>query len=96
MTRVVCVGHVMVDVLAQRPRELAVGSNTPSPITLSDGTHVERVASAPVVALDSTGAGDAFAAGVLAARLSGASVTQALRSGNELAARAVRQRGARP
>jgi ribokinase len=62
----------------------------------SNGREVRRETPAPVVAIDSTGAGDAFAAGVLAARLSGADVAASLRAGNALAARAVRQRGARP
>jgi ribokinase len=62
----------------------------------SDGTHVVRVAPEQLVAVDSTGAGDAFAAGVLVARQSGADVTEALRAGNALAGRAIAQRGARP
>jgi ribokinase len=62
----------------------------------SDGKQVVRAASAPIVPIDSTGAGDAFAAGVIAARLAGATVADALRAGNELAAQAITQRGARP
>lgn len=62
----------------------------------SDGTRVVRVAPEPLVAVDSTGAGDAFAAGVLVARQSGADVSDALRAGNALAGRAIAQRGARP
>jgi sugar/nucleoside kinase (ribokinase family) len=46
--------------------------------------------------LDTTGAGDAFAAGFLIARLSGAGPEQALREGCRLAAVAVRTPGARP
>jgi ribokinase len=46
--------------------------------------------------LDTTGAGDAFAAGFLIARLSGAGPEEALREGCRLAAVAVRTAGARP
>jgi len=46
--------------------------------------------------LDTTGAGDAFAAGFLIARLSGADSEEALREGCRLAAVAVRTPGARP
>ena len=52
------------------------------------GTHVEVV--------DSTGAGDAFAAAFTVAALGGAEVRTALERGNELAARVVGQMGARP
>jgi ribokinase len=62
----------------------------------SDGEQVVRVTPQPLVAVDSTGAGDAFAAGVLVARRSGADVTLSLQAGNALAARAIAQRGARP
>ena len=50
----------------------------------------------PVRVVDSTGAGDAFAAGVLAALLDGADVPAALARGADLAARAIGQVGARP
>lgn len=58
-------------------------------------THGESVAVAAVPAevVDTTGAGDAFAAGFLAADGAGA---HALRAGVDLAARAVTQVGARP
>lgn len=50
----------------------------------------------PVTAVDPTGAGDAFAAGFLAAWLSGADPAAALRAGTEWGARAATTLGARP
>jgi sugar/nucleoside kinase (ribokinase family) len=47
-------------------------------------------------AVDSTGAGDAFAAGLLAARLDGAAPADALAAGARLAAEAVARPGGRP
>ena len=63
----------------------------------TDGDEVLRAAAEPVDRVeDSTGAGDAFAAGFLHARVTGASTAEALAAGCKLAARAVRQPGARP
>lgn len=60
-----------------------------------DGTLIESAARhVPVV--DVTGAGDAFAAGLLAAWVPGAEPTEALRCAAELAAVAVTRVGARP
>jgi ribokinase len=50
----------------------------------------------PVEAIDSTGAGDAFAAGFLAAWLSGSAPAAALSAGHQRAARAVTELGGRP
>jgi ribokinase len=63
----------------------------------TDGRSVRRVAAVPVAApIDSTGAGDAFAAGLLAARLEGADPQTAMAAGCRLAAEAVAVLGARP
>ena len=63
----------------------------------TDGDEVLRVAAVAVEHVeDSTGAGDAFAAGFLAARVAGASTAEALAAGCRLAARAVSTAGARP
>jgi ribokinase len=58
--------------------------------------EIEHVRTEPVEIRDSTGAGDAFAAGLLAAWRSGSSLSDAVARGNVLGARAVGQVGARP
>ena len=53
-------------------------------------------ASAAASVVDPTGAGDAFAAGLLTAWLAGGTAAECLRAGAELGARAVAAVGGRP
>lgn len=62
----------------------------------SDGHAVLHEIARPAEVIDSTGAGDAFAAGALAARIAGGEPSDSLRSGNALAGRAIAVLGARP
>ncbi len=63
----------------------------------TDGGESVRAEAVPVEAVvDSTGAGDAFAAGLLAARLEDAAPEEALAAGARLAAEAVGRPGGRP
>ena len=62
----------------------------------SDGTDVVSVTTEAVTPVDSTGAGDAFAAGVLSQFVRGGDTEAALREGNRLAATAITRAGARP
>jgi len=63
----------------------------------TDGRESVRCDAVAVEAVvDSTGAGDAFAAGLLAARMQGAAPDEALWAGAQLAARAVTRAGGRP
>ncbi|HYI20160.1 MAG TPA: carbohydrate kinase family protein [Solirubrobacteraceae bacterium] len=81
--------------LAARGREVVVTLGAEGALW-TDGEAVVR---APAVAAgataDTTGAGDAFAAGLLAARLGGAAPAEALAAGCALAAGAVARNGAR-
>jgi ribokinase len=85
-----------------RERGLVEGTGTLAVIKQGDGgatAHgVDGTATHPgfdVAAVDTAGAGDAFAAGFLAARLDGASDERALAVGNACGARATRTVGAR-
>ena len=64
-----------------------------------EGAEVLGIAKAPaydVDVVDSTGAGDAFAAKYLAQRLAGLEVTESLRDANAFAAQAVTKPGGQP
>jgi sugar/nucleoside kinase (ribokinase family) len=63
---------------------------------LARGSRVLRVPAVPAEVVDVTGAGDAYAAGLLAALLDGASDAEAGARAASLAARAVARVGARP
>jgi sugar/nucleoside kinase (ribokinase family) len=60
------------------------------------GAEPVEVPAEPARVVDVTGAGDAFAAGLLSAWLTGAAPVEALRVGARLGARAVARSGARP
>jgi sugar/nucleoside kinase (ribokinase family) len=62
----------------------------------TDGSAVARAPAERATVVDTTGAGDAFAAGLLAARMRGAGPAEALAAGCRVAARAVGVTGARP
>ena len=62
----------------------------------TDGVSVVRAGAEAVEVVDTTGAGDAFAAGLLGARLAGADPGAALEAACRTAAQVVAQLGARP
>jgi sugar/nucleoside kinase (ribokinase family) len=68
----------------------------PGGARIADQHGVRRIATVAVPVLDSTGAGDAFAAGLLAARQAGAELAAAVGEGNRVAARALGTLGGRP
>ncbi|HET6211003.1 MAG TPA: carbohydrate kinase family protein [Jatrophihabitans sp.] len=83
-TELVAAGHVL------------VVKDGPRGARLIDADGSRLVPTEPVPAPDSTGAGDAFAAGLLAARLAGQGWVEAIRAGNRTGAVAVSQLGAQP
>jgi sugar/nucleoside kinase (ribokinase family) len=81
--------------LAHRVREVVVKLG-PGGAVWARGHDVRVVAARPARVVDTTGAGDAFAAGLLAARIAGAGVDAALAEAVRLGALAVGQLGGRP
>ncbi|MFB9364426.1 carbohydrate kinase family protein [Actinoplanes nipponensis] len=77
-------------------RNVVVKRGADGAVWVSRDAVVRSVAGVPVPPLDPTGAGDAFAAGLLAAWCSGAEPEAALAAGAALGAAAVQTVGARP
>ncbi|MFD2440908.1 PfkB family carbohydrate kinase [Paracoccus kondratievae] len=71
-----------------------VVKNAGGPILAASGAVLLRHDPASVAPLDTTGAGDSFNGGYLAARLQGQSIDRALCCGANLAARVIRHPGA--
>jgi ribokinase len=82
--------------LADRVPEVVVTLGSEGAIWTDGKDVLRRDAASEAMVLDTTGAGDAFAAGFLMARLAGAGPEEALESGCRLAAVAIRTPGARP
>jgi sugar/nucleoside kinase (ribokinase family) len=77
------------------PRELVIKRGARG-ATWTDGERTLDVDARPADGRDTTGAGDAFAAGFLAARAREATPEVCLRDGHALAAAACRTTGGRP
>jgi ribokinase len=73
-----------------------VAKHGPAGASWTDGHDAASVPAVGVEVVSTVGAGDAFDAGFLSARLRGARPTDALESGARLAAKALVQAGARP
>jgi len=86
------------DALAQARAEVAVLAVTQSEqgSTLARGDELVQVPAEPVAVVDTTGAGDAYAAGVLFGLARGLSLGDAGRVGSIVAAEAISHVGARP
>ncbi|MGW2860726.1 carbohydrate kinase family protein [Streptomyces sp. NPDC001205] len=82
--------------LSRRFPLVAVTLGAAGALVASAGEVIARVAAPEVVALDSTGAGDAFTGAFLAARLRGAPPAEAAEAGCRAGALAVRVVGGRP
>lgn len=82
--------------LAARYGEALVKLGAAGAVWASADGRLLRAPAAPADVLDTTGAGDAFAAGWLAARLHGATPAESLDAALALAAKAVQTVGARP
>jgi sugar/nucleoside kinase (ribokinase family) len=87
---------VMADFLGSCYDAVAVKLGADGAVCVMAGAAPTRVAAAPAVVRDTTGAGDAFCAGFLAAWLGGAPPSAATTAGTRAAARAVPTLGGRP
>jgi len=74
--------------------EVVVKNGVAGALVHADGRTVEVPVERAVAPLDTTGAGDSFNAGYLAARLAGASPQDAAQAGHRLAAEVIMHRGA--
>ncbi len=81
--------------LATRFAEVVIKCGSRGAIVAANG-EIQHIAGAPTDAVDSTGAGDAFAAGLLAGIHQGHGLMTAVIQANQFGARAVAQLGARP
>ncbi|MFD3695932.1 carbohydrate kinase family protein [Streptomyces sp. NPDC058646] len=82
--------------LSRRVPLVVVTRGAGGALVAEEGRVTAEVAAEPAEALDSTGAGDAFTGGFLAARLAGAAPAEAARAGCRAAALAVTRLGGRP
>lgn len=87
---------VVLDLLARPLGMLTVAKDGPRPVTVLDAGGGVRTVEVPPLAsvVDTTGAGDAFAAGFLAAWAEGRPPAEAAAAGNRLAARVLAHPGA--
>lgn len=81
---------------ARTGAEVVVKCGRAGAVWSAGADELVHVPAAGAVARDTTGAGDAFAAGLLAARLDGAAPAEALAAGGAVAAEAIARPGARP
>ncbi|MEU6756108.1 PfkB family carbohydrate kinase [Streptomyces sp. NPDC046685] len=82
--------------LSRRVPLVVVTRGAAGALVAERGRILAEVEAEPAVAVDSTGAGDAFTGGFLAARLGGADPSEAARAGCRAAALAVTRLGGRP
>lgn len=82
--------------LAGRYRTVVVKCGPAGAVAVAQHGEVQVIPAEPATVLDSTGAGDAFAAGVLAGLSGDASLFDAVSMGNRAGARAIAQIGAWP
>ena len=86
----------MAAVLTCYYRAVVVKLGADGALVASEGAEPERIAARSAVVRDTTGAGDAFCAGFLAAWLTGSPMTAAVRAAGAAAAVAVSGIGGRP